>query len=62
MGIFNERFPISLWNHIKVNKFQNEFMKSSVLPKYEPNIALCQTTGQTSLQFMVDIMGETLAL
>ena len=23
---------------LKVNKFQNEFMKSSFLPKYEPNI------------------------
>ena len=23
---------------IKVSKFQNEFMKSSFLPKYEPNI------------------------
>ena len=27
-----------LITHIKVSKFQNEFMKSSFLPKYEPNI------------------------
>ena len=25
-------------NIVKVSKFQNEFMKSSFLPKYEPNI------------------------
>ena len=26
------------WHTLKVSKFQNEFMKSSFLPKYEPNI------------------------
>jgi hypothetical protein len=30
-----------LWKktHLKVSRFQNEFMKSSFFPKYEPKIA-----------------------
>ena len=45
---------------IKVGKFQNEFMKSPFLPKYEPNLVRlsAQTTGQKSLQFLVHILGE----
>ena len=35
---------------LKVGKFQNEFMKSSFLPKYEPNIVI--------LQFSVHVLGE----
>ena len=31
-------FSLSLWKTLKVIKFQNEFMKSSFLPKHEPNI------------------------
>ena len=31
-------FSLSLWKTLKVNKFQNKSMKSSLLPKYEPNI------------------------
>ena len=29
---------------LKVSKFQNEFMKSSFLPKYEPNIVRISAT------------------
>ena len=52
---------------LKVSKFQNEFMKSSFLPKYEPSTyckdfcpVLCHTTGQKYLQFFVHILGETM--
>ena len=52
---------------LKVSKFQNEFMKSLFLPKYEPNIVRISalhctviTTGQKSLQFLVHILGETM--
>ena len=35
---------------IKVSKFQNEFMKSSFLPKYEPNIARISAMYSATLQ------------
>ena len=31
--------------YLKVSKFQNEFMKSSFLPKYEPNIVRISALG-----------------
>ena len=37
--LFSNGFIIEVCGHgLKVSKFQNEFMKSSFLPKYEPNI------------------------
>ena len=39
---------------LKVSKFQNEFMNSSFLPKYEPSIS--GTTWQKSLQFLGGMM------
>ena len=36
--------------HLKVSKFQNEFMKSSFLPKYEPNIVRISTLYCATLQ------------
>ena len=52
---------------IKVSKFQNEFMKSLFLPKYEANIVnkkslklLVHILGETSLQFLVHILEETM--
>ena len=40
-------FTIRLRRLVKVSKFQNEFMKSSYLPKYEPKIVriVRQSTG-----------------
>ena len=46
---------------LKVSKIQNEFIKSSFLPKYEPKIvriSALYTTGQKSLKFLVQILGE----
>ena len=40
----------SLLGKIKVSKFQNEFMRSSFLPKYEPNIIRTSTFYSTTLQ------------
>ena len=34
----------------KVSKFQNEFMKTSFLPKYEPKIAKISTLGCGTVQ------------
>ena len=31
---------------LKVSKFQNEFMKSSFLPKHEPNIVMIYIMGE----------------
>ena len=51
------------YQKLKVSKFQNGFMKSSFLPKYEPNIsALYCATLQKSLQYLVHILGETMTL
>ena len=53
-------YIIGLLVLLKVSKIQNEFIASSFLPKYEPNIvscpALCHTTGQKFLQFLVHIL------
>ena len=35
---------------LKVSKFQNEFMKSSFLPKYEPNIVRISALNCATLQ------------
>ena len=58
-------FVESICEKIKISKFQNEFIKSSSLPKCQPKIArisalycVCHTTVQKSLQFLVDILGE----
>ena len=32
-----ECYRLQSYRYLKVSKFQNEFMKSSFLPKYEPN-------------------------
>ena len=32
-----EYYRLQSYRYLKVSKFQNEFMKSSFLPKYEPN-------------------------
>ena len=51
---------------LKVSKFQNEFMKSSFLPKYELKIVRISalqcghSTGQKSLQQLAHILGETM--
>ena len=61
--IFWELLSIPLQNILKVSKFQNEFMKSSFLPKYERNIvriSALHTSRQISLQFFVHILGETM--
>ena len=37
--LFSNGFIVEVCGHcLKVSKFQNEFMKSSFLPKYEPKI------------------------
>ena len=49
---------------LKVSYFQNESMKSSFLPKYEPKIAgisapvVWHSTGQKAIQYLVHILGE----
>ena len=45
---------------VKVSKFQNEFMKSSFLPKYKRKVRISalHTTWQKSWQFFVHILGE----
>jgi hypothetical protein len=49
---------------VKVSKFQNEFMKTSFLPKHEPKKCkdfcpvVWQSTGQKSLQYLVHFLGE----
>ena len=51
---------------LKVSKFQNEFMKSSFLPKSEPDIVrisalYCATLqGRNPYNFLVLILGETM--
>ena len=51
---------------LKVSKFQNEFMKSSFLPKYEPNILKISALYRAALQgrnpynFLVRNLGETI--
>ena len=48
---------------VKVSKFQNEFIKSSFLPKYEAKnckdfcLVVLHSTGQKSLQYLVHILG-----
>ena len=47
---------LSLWITLKVSKFQNEFLKSSLLPKYEPNIVrisslYCAIQGRNPYNF-----------
>ena len=54
--------------YLKVSKFQNEFIKSSFLQKYELKtvrisplyLVWHSTTGQKSLQYLVHILGETM--
>ena len=43
-------FPISLFFCLKVSKCQNEFMKSTFLPKYEANIVRISTLYCATLQ------------
>ena len=51
---------------IKVSKFQNEFLKSSFLPKYEWKIVMISTLLSVAqyraeiLKFFVHILGETM--
>ena len=60
--LFNKDFIpfISYWYclQLKVSKFQNEFMKLSFHPKYEPKIV--NIPEQKSLQSLVHILGETM--
>ena len=46
---------------LKVSKFQNEFMKSSFLPKYEQKIVVCMTKKPVfikSIQFLLPLEGR----
>ena len=48
---------------LKVSKFQNEFIKSSFLPKYEQKIvriSALTTQGRNPDNFFVHILGETM--
>ena len=48
--------------YLKVSKFQNEYMKWSFLPNYEPKIVRISALGRVELltmQFLVHILGET---
>ena len=47
-------------SQLKVSEFQNEFMKSSFLPKYVPNITRISALHCATLQFLVHILGETI--
>jgi hypothetical protein len=44
-------FSLSLWKTLKVSKFQNEFTKSSLLPKYEPNIVRISSLYYATLHY-----------
>ena len=56
--------PVKFWmDNLKASIFQNEFMNSSFLPKYDQKIvriSALHTTGQKSWQFFVHIFGETM--
>ena len=41
---------------LKVSKFQNEFMKSSFLPKYEPNIVRISALNCATLYYRGEIL------
>ena len=47
---------------LKVSKFQNEYIKSSFLPKYEPKFLPCSVAQYRAeiLQYLVHILGETM--
>ena len=52
-----------LTEYLKVSKFQNEFIKSTFLPKYEPNIVRISAMYYATLQgrnILVHILGETM--
>lgn len=44
MYLNNRIFPLVRKNELKFSKFQNEFIKSSFLPKYEPKIVFWKRT------------------
>ena len=54
-GYFRSRYRKNVKTaFLKVSKFQNEFMKSSFLPKYEPKIV------RISALYCAHILGETM--
>ena len=57
---FSRLVFLEVWKcMVKVNKFQNEFMNSSFLPKYEQKIVRISTyTEQKSWQLFVYSLGE----
>ena len=54
---FLSKRPYLSNGYLKVGKFQNEFMKSSFLQKYEPKIVrISDTTGQRSFHIFWEMM------
>ena len=55
-------FRAFVWTSLKVNKFQNEFMNSSFLPKYKPKIVRISALYSEGRNFdnFVHILGETM--
>ena len=47
---------VILARRIKVSKFQNEFMKSSFLPKYEPKIVGISALSCSVAQYRAEIL------
>ena len=51
---------IFLAETLKVSQFQNEFMKSSCLPKFEQKIFALTTQGRNPEKFLFVFYGETM--